>query len=64
MNPKRPASSDVIAVAICLVAFAAPLAAQGIEFMPFGGYRFGGDFFDSSPITRRTSTVRPLWASW
>ena len=47
MDPKRPASSHAIAVAICLVvACAAPLAAQGIEFMPFGGYRFGGDFFE------------------
>ena len=46
VDPKGPASSYAIAVAICLVAFAAPLAAQGIEFMPFGGYRFGGDFFE------------------
>ena len=46
MSPKRPASSAVIALLGCLVAFAAPVGAQGIEIMPFGGYRFGGDFFE------------------
>ena len=46
MNSKRPSPSDAMALVICLVAFAAPLRAQGIEIMPFGGYRFGGDFFE------------------
>jgi hypothetical protein len=45
MIPKRPASQAMFVLA-CLVAFAAPLRAQGIEIMPFGGYRFGGDFFE------------------
>jgi hypothetical protein len=46
MSPKRRASSTAMARLVCLVAFAAPLHAQGIEIMPFGGYRFGGDFFE------------------
>ena len=44
MDRKRPAPSEAIAVVDRPVAFAAPLRAQGIEFMPFGGYRFGGTF--------------------
>jgi hypothetical protein len=46
MSPKRPTASEAIAVVICLAAFAAPLRAQGVELMPFAGYRFGGDFFE------------------
>ena len=46
MDRKRPRPSEALALVICLVAFAAPLRAQGVEFMPFGGYRFGGDFFE------------------
>src|SRR5262245_57732657 len=46
MNKKRRARPHAIAAALCFFAFAAPLAAQGVEFMPFGGYRFGGDFFE------------------
>ena len=30
----------------CLVGQASTLSAQGIEVTPFGGYRFGGDFFE------------------
>ena len=45
-NSKRPFPSNAMALVICLVAFAAPLRAQGVEIMPFGGYRFGGDFFE------------------
>jgi hypothetical protein len=30
----------------CLVGHASTLSAQGIEVTPFGGYRFGGDFFE------------------
>ena len=36
----------IAAFGISFVAFAAPLRAQGVELMPFGGYRFGGDFFE------------------
>jgi hypothetical protein len=46
MNPKRSPTPGAVALVICLVAFTAPLRAQGVEFMPFGGYRFGGDFFE------------------
>lgn len=30
----------------CVVGYASPLAAQGVEVSPFGGYRFGGGFFE------------------
>jgi hypothetical protein len=30
----------------CLVGHASTLSAQGVEVTPFGGYRFGGDFFE------------------
>ncbi len=40
------ATSAIAALGISFVAFAAPLRAQGVELMPFGGYRFGGDFFE------------------
>jgi hypothetical protein len=35
-----------MAVGACVVGNLQPLYAQGIELMPFGGYRFGGDFFE------------------
>jgi hypothetical protein len=34
------------AVAMCVLAHAASVCAQGIEITPFAGYRFGGDFFE------------------
>jgi hypothetical protein len=40
------ATNAIAALGISFVAFAAPLRAQGVELMPFGGYRFGGDFFE------------------
>ena len=40
-----------ITVIACLAGHAFPLRAQGIEVAPFGGYRFGGDFFEL--ITRQ-----------
>ncbi len=59
-----------VSIAICFVAVAAPLCAQGVEVMPFGGYRFGGDFFelvaehpvdlDGSPALGFVLNV-PLW---
>jgi hypothetical protein len=30
----------------CLAALSSHLSAQGVEVAPFGGYRFGGDFFE------------------
>src|SRR5262245_23322467 len=30
----------------CVLGASTPLQAQGIEITPFGGYRFGGDFFE------------------
>jgi hypothetical protein len=35
-----------IALAAGLTGLASPLHAQGVELMPFAGYRFGGDFFE------------------
>jgi len=36
----------VTTVITCAVMNPPPLHAQGVELMPFGGYRFGGDFFE------------------
>ena len=35
-----------ITVVACLAGQASILSAQGVEVAPFGGYRFGGDFFE------------------
>jgi hypothetical protein len=43
---KRSATVLSIALIGCLAAPAPPVGAQGLELMPFGGYRFGGDFFE------------------
>ena len=45
MPSKRSASVGAIAL-IVFLAHAKPVDAQGLELMPFGGYRFGGDFFE------------------
>lgn len=49
-NPVMPstpsASAGAIALIACLAAHAQPVRAQGVEVMPYGGYRFGGDFFE------------------
>ena len=37
--------AGVLSIA-CALGTASPLQAQGIEITPFGGYRFGGDFFE------------------
>jgi hypothetical protein len=44
-----------LAVAVCLLWNPPDLHAQGVEVTPFGGARFGGDFFD--PETGRTVDV-------
>ena len=35
-----------VAAATCVAARMTPLHAQAVEVTPFGGYRFGGDFFE------------------
>ena len=35
-----------ISCVVCLIGSPASLRAQGVEVTPFGGYRFGGDFFE------------------
>ena len=37
---------SVTTLVTCLLASASPLHAQGVEITPWGGYRFGGDFFE------------------
>jgi len=36
----------VLTVAACLAGLTSTLSAQGVEVAPFGGYRFGGEFFE------------------
>ena len=45
MRAMLPPAVGAIVLAIGLGS-AAPVHAQGIELMPFAGYRFGGDFFE------------------
>jgi hypothetical protein len=42
----RTCSAAAIFLAACLAGSASTASAQGIEITPFGGYRFGGDFFE------------------
>jgi hypothetical protein len=35
-----------LAILACLLGHPSPLRAQGVEMTPFGGYRFGGGFFE------------------
>jgi hypothetical protein len=44
-QPRSLVISGVLSIA-CVLGSAATLQAQGIEITPFGGYRFGGDFFE------------------
>lgn len=46
MPSKRLASLGAIAFMVCLAAHPQTVAAQGVELMPFSGYRFGGDLFE------------------
>ena len=50
MTPRHPRVLGAITLAASLVV-TVPLGAQSVEVTPFGGYRFGGDFFEL--ITRR-----------
>ena len=44
-NSRSLLIAGVLSIA-CALGTASPLQAQGIEITPFGGYRFGGDFFE------------------
>ncbi len=46
MASKRPSPLAAIAFVICFAGSSSLLGAQSLELMPFGGYRFGGDFFE------------------
>ena len=46
MTPGRSRLVGVITFVACCVGHASTLSAQGVEITPFGGYRFGGDFFE------------------
>lgn len=46
MPPKWSASACAILLVVFLTAPAHDANAQGVEVMPFSGYRFGGDFFE------------------
>jgi hypothetical protein len=42
----RWSNRAALAALLCLLGAATPLRAQAVEITPFGGYRFGGDFFE------------------
>jgi hypothetical protein len=49
------ARRSAVTAAVAVVLTCARLAAQGLEIAPFGGYRFGGDFFEllaAQPLDR------------
>jgi hypothetical protein len=46
MTASRFRAVGVITLTACLVGQATTLRAQSVEVTPFGGYRFGGDFFE------------------
>jgi hypothetical protein len=46
MTASRSRVFSVISVVACLLGHASNARAQVVEVMPFGGYRFGGDFFE------------------
>ena len=45
-TPSRSSFVAVVAIVACAFCATAPAHAQGVEIAPFGGYRFGGDFFE------------------
>ena len=51
MTSGQSGSLTAFLVVACLVGGASTLGAQSVEITPFGGYRFGGDFFEI--ITRQ-----------
>jgi hypothetical protein len=46
VTPFIPRHLVTLTAVACLLGHAAPLRAQAVEIAPFGGYRFGGDFFE------------------
>ena len=46
MASRSSASAAAIALVVCLAAHPQRASAQGVEVMPFSGYRFGGDLFE------------------
>lgn len=46
MTALRSSVFSVVSVVACLLGHASNARAQMVEVMPFGGYRFGGDFFE------------------
>jgi hypothetical protein len=46
MTTWRSRLVGALTVVVCLMGYASILSAQGVEVAPFGGYRFGGDFFE------------------
>jgi hypothetical protein len=46
MTSIRSAALRLVVLVACLQASTAIASAQGLEVTPFGGYRFGGDFFE------------------
>jgi hypothetical protein len=51
----RVAWTSAVAAAVAVVVAGGRLGAQGLEIAPFGGYRFGGDFFEllaAQPLDR------------
>jgi len=46
MPSKRSRVAGAITLILWLVTHAPAVGAQGVELMPFSGYRFGGDFFE------------------
>ena len=46
MTPSQSRVLSAISLVACLIGHASNTEAQGVEITPFGGYRFGGDFFE------------------
>jgi hypothetical protein len=46
MTSQRSSFVRAVTIVACLAGHAPICSAQGIEVAPFGGYRFGGDFFE------------------
>jgi len=46
MKPSRFRLAGASTFAACVLVHGSVLHAQGVEITPFGGYRFGGDFFE------------------
>jgi hypothetical protein len=46
MTPNQLRAVSAISFLACLAGHSSPAHAQGVEITPFGGYRFGGDFFE------------------